>query len=143
MNLDVTIRAIGVLRIQVVLWTCGLFRADTMGHAVTRQTELGYAARNQQARVRRTMRRMTGDAPIRLDRSMFVNEGALLVCVTLNASRVDARRQSRLLEFKATVRIVAIAALHRSFQHFVMERQIELVLGFTVTTEAKLRFAVP
>ena len=86
---------------------------------------------------------MAGDAPIGLDRSMFVNERSLLVCVTLDASRVGAGRQSRLLEFKSAVGIVAIAALHRTFQHLVMERQIELVLSLTMTTQAKLRFAVP
>ena len=89
------------------------------------------------------MRRMTGDTPVSLDRSMFVDKRTLLVRVTLDTSRVGTGRQPRLLEFKTAVRIVTIAALHRSFQHFVMERQIELVLGFTMTTQTKLRFAVP
>src|SRR5215203_739379 len=85
---------------------------------------------------------MACDAPIGLDRSMFVNERSLLVCVTLDASRVGAGRQSRLLKLETAVRIVAIAALHRAFQHLVMERQIELVLSLGMTTQAKLRFAV-
>src|SRR5215213_4504972 len=88
------------------------------------------------------MRRMAGDAPIGLDRSMFVNERSLLVCVTLDASRVSAGRQSRLFQFETAMRIVAIAALHRTFQHLVMEGQIELVLRLAMTTQAKLRFAV-
>ena len=85
---------------------------------------------------------MTGDAPVGLNRSMFVNKRSLLVCVTLDASRVGAGRQSRLLKFKTTVRIVTIAALHRTFQHLVMERQIELVFGLTMATETKLRLAL-
>ena len=46
-NLDVTVRAVRVLRVQVVLWTSGLVRADAVRRAVTRQTELGHAARDQ------------------------------------------------------------------------------------------------
>jgi len=43
-DLDMAIRAVRVLRVQVVLWTSGFFRADTMRHAVTGQTELRNAA---------------------------------------------------------------------------------------------------
>ena len=41
------------------------------------------------------------------------------------------------------MRIVAIATLHGTFQHFVMERQIKLVLRLTVTAQTELRLAVP
>ena len=40
MNLYVTIRATGVLRILVVRWTSGFVGADSMINAVARQTEL-------------------------------------------------------------------------------------------------------
>ena len=46
-DLDMTVRAVCVLRVQVVLRTRGLLRANTMRHAVTRQTELCDAARDQ------------------------------------------------------------------------------------------------
>jgi hypothetical protein len=72
---------------------------------------------------------------------MLVNEWSLLVGVTLDASGIDAGRESCLLEFEPAVRIVAITALHRAFQHLVMERQVELVLRLTMTTETKLRLA--
>ncbi len=85
---------------------------------------------------------MTRDAPVSLDRSMLVNERALFVSVTLDARGIRAGRQSRLFQLKATVRVMAVAALHRTFQHFVMERQIKLVLGLAVTTEAKLWLAL-
>ena len=88
------------------------------------------------------MRSVARDAPLGLNRSMFVNKRALFVCVTLDAGRVGARRETRLLQFKPTVWIVAVAALHRAFQHFVMERQVELVLGLAVTTQAKLWLAL-
>src|SRR6185295_15357517 len=121
-NLDVTVRAVGVLRVQVVLWTGGLVRADAVSRAVTGQTELSYSARDQQARIRRTVGRMTRDAPIGLHRGMLVNKRPLLVCVTLDASGIGSGRESCLFEFKTAVRIVAITTLHRAFEHLVMER---------------------
>jgi hypothetical protein len=72
---------------------------------------------------------------------MFVNKRTLLVSVTLDASGVGPDSESRLLEFKTAMWIVAIAALHCAFQHLVMERQLKLVLRLAVTTEAQLRFA--
>jgi len=141
MNLDMAVRAVRVLRIQVMLRTGRLIRSHTVSHAVTGQTELCDAARDQQARIRRTVRRMTSDAAFRLYWSMLVNERSLLVCVTLYAGCVRAGGEPCLLELKAAVGIVAIAAFHCAFQHLVMERQIKLMLGFAVTTEAKLRFA--
>ena len=89
------------------------------------------------------MRRMTGDAAVGFYRRMFVNKRPLLIGVTLDARRIEAGRQPGLLEFETAMRIVAVAALHRAFQHFVMEGQVELVLHLVVTTEAKLRLAVP
>jgi hypothetical protein len=64
---------------------------------------------------------MTRAATFSLYRGMFKGEWALLVCVTLHAGRIGADGQSRLFEFKTAMRIVAIAALHRSFQNLVME----------------------
>ena len=142
-DLNMTVRAVRVLRVQVMLRTSGLLRSHTMGHAVTGQTELSDAARDQQTRIRRTVRCMTSDAAVSLYWSMLVNKRPLLVCVTLDTGGVRAGCESRLLELETTVRIVAIAALHRAFQYFVMEGQVKLVLGFAVTTHAKLRFAVP
>ena len=142
MDLDVTVRAVCVLRVQIVLRSGGLFGADAMSRAVTRQTKLGYATRDQQTWIRRTVRRMARDATVRLDRRVLVNKRSLLVCVTLDASCVGAGRESRLLELKTTVRIMAITALHRAFQHFVVERQLELVLRLAVATHTKLRLAV-
>ena len=88
------------------------------------------------------MRRMTSNAAFSLNRRMFVDEWSLLVCVTLDASRIGSRRESRLFEFETAVRIVAVAALHRAFQHLVMEGQVELMFGFAVTAQAKLWLAL-
>ena len=88
------------------------------------------------------MRRVTGNAPVGLHWGMLVNKWSLFVCVTLYASGIGAGRQSCLFKFETAVRIVAIAAFHRTFQHFVMERQIELMLRLAMTTETKLWFAI-
>ena len=69
---------------------------------------------------------------------MLVNEGTLFIDVTLDARCVGAGSESCLFKFETAVWIVAVAALHRAFQHFMMERQIKLVLGLAVTTQAKL-----
>ena len=122
MNLDMAVRAVRVLRIQVMLRTGRLIRSNTVSHAVTGQTELCDAARNQHAWIGRAVWRVTRAAPFGLNGSMFVNKRSLFICVTLDASCIGARGQSRLFELKAAVWIVAVAALHRAFQHLVMER---------------------
>ncbi len=136
------IRAVRILRIQVVLWTGGLVRAHTMRHAVTGQTELRYSTRDQQTRVGRTVWRVARDATVGFDRGMLVDKRTLFVCVTLDACCIGARRESCLFEFETAVWIVAVAALHRAFKHLVMERQIKLVLRLAVTTQTELWLAL-
>lgn len=88
------------------------------------------------------MWRVTRDATVSLNRSMLVNKRTLFVSMTLDTRGIRAGRQSRLFQLESAVRVVAIAASHRAFEHFVMERQVELVLGLAVTTEAKLWLAL-
>src|SRR6185437_7400717 len=85
------------------------------------------------------MRCMTGHAAFGLERRVLVSERPLLVGVTFYARRVCAGRQPCLLEFEAAMRIVAIAALHRAFEHLVMKPFVEVGLNFVVTTYAELR----
>ena len=59
MDLHVTIRAIGVLRVQVMLRASRFNRADIVRVAVTCQAKLCHAAGCQEARIGRAMRRMT------------------------------------------------------------------------------------
>jgi hypothetical protein len=82
---------------------------------------------------------MTGHTSFGFERSMFVRERPLLVCVALNAPGVCSGCQSGLLQLKATVWIMAIAAFDHSFQDFVMEWLIEVGLDFVMTADAKLR----
>ncbi len=137
-----TIRAIRVLRVQVVLRTCGFICADTMRGAVAGQTELCDAARSQHAWIGRAVWGVTRDAPFSLNGGMLVNKRSLFVCMALDAGSIGAGSQSSLFEFKAAMWIVAVAAPHRALQHLMVERQVELVLGLAVTTEAKLWLAL-
>jgi len=72
---------------------------------------------------------------------MLKDEWSLFVCMTLEASGISACRKTRLLQLKAAVWIVTIAALHHPFQHLVMKRPAELGFSFSVTTDAELRLA--
>jgi hypothetical protein len=87
------------------------------------------------------MWRVTRTASFGLNRGVLVNEWPLLVRMTLNTSSIGSNRQSGLFEFKAAMRIVTVATLHGSFENFVMERQVKLMLRFAVTAHAKLRFS--
>ena len=85
------------------------------------------------------MRRVTNRAAFRLQRRVLVSEWTLFIGVTLNACCISAGGESGLLEFKSTVRIVTIAALHGSFQHLMMEGRTKRRLDLTVTAQAELR----
>ena len=85
------------------------------------------------------MRGMTSDAPVSLERSVLVCKRTLLICVALDAPGIGPSRQFRLLQLKSTVGIVAIAALHHSFEDFVMKRLVEIGFDFTMAADTKLR----
>ena len=80
------------------------------------------------------MGRVTSGATFRLHGCVFIRKWALLIGVTLHTRRIRASGESGLFEFKASVRIVTIAALHRAFQHLVVKGQLKLVLYFGVAT---------
>ena len=73
---------------------------------------------------------------------MLVNERSLLVRVTLDTCSIGAGSESGLFEFKTAMRVMAIAALHRAFEHFVMKRQHELMFCFTMAAQTELRFTL-
>lgn len=114
--------------------------ANVVGHAVTGQAKLIDRAEPQQSWIGRAMRRVTSRTTFGLQRRMFVSERALLVRMTLDTGSVRANGKPCLLKLKTAMRIVAIAALHGSFEDLVMERLAEIRLYFAVATHAKLRF---
>ena len=72
------------------------------------------------------MRRVTCRTALQFERSMLVDERPCLIRVAPNATCVRADGQFRLLLFEASMRVVTIAALHRSLEYLVMERFAEL-----------------
>jgi hypothetical protein len=130
--------AVGVLRILVMLRAGRLNRTNIVSYAVAGQAKLVDGAEPQEPRVGRPVRRMTRDTAFSLQRRVFESERSLLVCVTLNASSISTDSQSGLFEFESAMWIVAVAALHYSFKHLVMEGFVEVGFNFTVTAYAKL-----
>ncbi len=109
--------------------------------AVARQTQLVHATEFQQSRISRTVRRMTRRASFGLEWRVLVSERTLLVCVAFYAGRIGAGCQPGLLEFKTAMWVMAVAALHRAFEHLVMKRLVEVGLNFVVAAYAQLRLA--
>ena len=122
-----------------MLRTGRLNSPDVVRYTVARQAELRDSTKPQQPRVRRAMRSVTSRTAFSLERRMFVREWTLLVRVTFNASRIGAGGEPRLLQLKAAVRVVAVAALHHSFKNFMVKRLVEVRLRFLMTTHAELR----
>ena len=140
-NLDVTGRAVGVLRVLIMLRSSRLNGSDVVRHAVAGQTELIDCAESQQPWISGAVWCMAGHATFSFQRGMFISERTLFIRVTFNASCIAADGQSRLFKFEAAVRVMTIAATHRAFQYLVMEGHGECRLHFAVATEAKLRVA--
>ena len=84
------------------------------------------------------MRCVTGRAAFGLHRRVLKRIWSLLVDVALDASRISSRSEPGLPGFESAVRIVTVAAPHRAFQDFVMERHRKLGLHLIVTTGAEL-----
>jgi hypothetical protein len=141
MYFDMAVCAISVLRVLIVLGTCRFISANAVRSAMACQTQLSYPAGYQESWIRRSMRCMTSDAALSFDGCMFINKRPLLISVTFYAGRIRSCGESGLLEFKSTVRIVAITATHYPFKDFVVKRQSELVFDLAVASHAKLRLA--
>jgi len=140
-NLDVTGRAVGILRVLIMLWSSRLNGSDVMRHAVTGQTELIDCAEPQQSWISRAVWCMAGHTTFSFQRGVFISERSLFVRVTFYASCIAAGGQARLFKFETAMRVMTIAATHRTFHDFVMEGHGEGRLHFAVATEAKLRVA--
>ena len=107
--------------------------------AVAFQTELIDVVALQQLWIACSVRRVADRAPFNFRGRMLKHKGPLLVGVALHACGVGACIEPGLLRFESTVRVMAVAALHRAFEDPVMERLCELGLRFVVTSHAQLR----
>ena len=85
------------------------------------------------------MRVVTRGAAFNLQRRVFEDKRALLIRVAFVTRRIGASREACLLQLESTMRVVTIAALHRAFEHPVVERPGELRLRLVVAGHAQLR----
>ena len=92
MNLDVTISASRVLRILVVRWTSRFVGAHTVIDAMAGQAQVIDRTELQHSRIRRSVRHVTRDTSVGLDRSVFESKWTLLIGVALDAGRVSTNR---------------------------------------------------
>ena len=79
------------------------------------ETELPHAAALQHLWIRRAVRRMACRAAFELQRRVFENERSLFIAVALDASCIGTDSKLRLFLLEASVRIMTVAAIHRSF----------------------------
>lgn len=103
------------------------------------QAQRVYVVPSQETWVRRTMRIVARTATFRFDRRVLINKRTCLFRMALYTDGVpgDAAMQSFVLE--GAVWIVAIAASHQPFIHFVMERLRKSGLHVGVAGIAELR----
>jgi len=114
-NLHMTGRTVGILRVLVMLWPSRLDRAHVVRNAMTRQAQLVHGRITQQARIGGSVWRVACRAAFGLNGSVFVGKRSLLIRVTLNAGSVRPGSQSCLFQFKTAVRVMAITATHDAF----------------------------
>ena len=138
-NGGVADRALLLSHLSLIVPARHLWRKLFANAGMTFKAKLSYLRPLQHLRVCRSMRSVTRGAALELKRAMLKDERSLLVGVALDTSRVGADCQLRLFLLESAVWIVAIAALHRAFEHLVMKWFAELRFRFVVARHAKLR----
>ena len=93
----------------------------------------------QQAGVLGTVRSVASQAPLGLDRDVFIDERPARLGVAFGADRVLVGRGLQVVSSEGAVHVVAIAARDQAFVHLVVERHIERRLSVGVALEAELR----
>src|ERR1700685_924930 len=99
----------------------------------------------QQAGVLGTVRSVASQAPLGLDRDVFIDERPARLGVALGADRVLVGRGLQVVGSEGAVHVVAIAAHDQAFVHLVVERHIErrLRVGVALEAERRLRSLQP
>jgi len=106
------------------------------------QAQQIYLTDSQKARIGRSMRRMTGTAPLGLDRNMFEDEGTLLVGVALVTDRIAAGESFYLAQRGSSVDVVAVVTLNQPFIDPMMVGFREVGFLRHVTAVTELRFGL-
>src|SRR3954454_23907037 len=106
------------------------------------ETELPYLWPLEHLWIRGSMRYMACGTALEFYCRVLEYKWPGFVCMALHAARVGTNCKPRLFHLETTVRIVAIAAVHRALEHLVMKWLCELRLDLIVAADAKLRFAL-
>ena len=122
-------RAVQCLRIQ----------SNIKDIRVALDAKLPDAAAFQHFRICGAVRRVTSCTAFELQWGVFENERPLLIAVASDTRCVGPHGELGLFLFEAAVRVMAVAARHRTFKNFVPERFAELCSGLGVAPHAKLR----
>lgn len=103
------------------------------------ETEQVHLRTFQQPRIGGAVWYMARNTAFNFHRLVLENEWTLLVGVALETDQILRCRGAQLASLKTPVRIVAVAALHHSFVHSVMEGAGELLLGLQMAAVAEAR----
>ena len=107
--------------------------------AVTLVAERVDGGHVEQAGVLGTVRSVASQTSLGLDRDMLKDERPARLGVALGADRVLVGRGLEVVGLEGAVHVVAIAARHQAFLHFVVEWHIERRLSVGVALEAEPR----
>ncbi len=124
-----------ILRRLVVHWTAGPNRRE----GVALQAEQVDQTHFEETGISGTVWRVATAATFGLDGDMLVDERSLLVDVALVANRIAAGEGSRLSHGRGAVRVMAVAALHKTLIDPVVIGLGKIGLCRRVASVAKLR----
>jgi len=105
---------------------------------VTLQAQQVHLAHAKKAWIVRPVWRVATGAAFRLHRYMFINEGTLLVGVTLNANLIPTGKSSDLPQCGCAVDVVAVAAVDDAFIDAMVIGLSEIRFGRSMTTIAEV-----
>jgi len=91
----------------------------------------------QQPGVLRAVRSVAGQASLRLDRCVLVNERTAHIGVALGANHILIGRGPQVVIPKGAVNVVTVVAFDHAFVHRMVERHIERRLHVGVALEAE------
>lgn len=133
-------RAILIPRIAQVVKSLRRIRCRSLTITMTFQAEQPDVAANEHAGIDRTVRDMTGKAPIRSQRDVLENEGTFFIRVTAKTKGIPtAERLHALRDIERGMLLVTVMAVHASFGNLMMKRAGEFSsnLAMAIETEAR------
>ena len=126
-----------LVRLVMKRWCAG--RGEIHRWRVALQAEAVHVAAYEQARIRRSVRKVARGATLSLDGRMLVNERPERIDVALGANGVLGRTRPKEVRLEGAVRVMTISALQQPFVDLVVERLRKSGLGIGVALIAERR----